>query len=73
MTHTFVTMEVSRAAYDEIAGKMRDAGYGHAFVDGLIDMHGIALECGRVEYSSELDAELAKEMAHPPKSIMKEH
>lgn len=26
-THTFVTMELSKAAYDEIAQKMRDAAY----------------------------------------------
>jgi hypothetical protein len=44
MTYTFVTMEISKAAYEEIAAKMRDAGYDHAFdEDGEIDMHGIAL------------------------------
>jgi len=44
-THTYVTLPVSRTTYDEIAEKLRAAGYDHAFdADGLIDMHGIALE-----------------------------
>jgi len=43
-THTFATLEVSQAVFDEIEKKLREAGYDHAFVDGLIDMHGIALE-----------------------------
>lgn len=46
-TYTFATMEVSQATYDEIAGKLREAGYDHAFVksdDGvLLDMHGVAI------------------------------
>lgn len=43
MTHTYVVMELSQAAYDEIAAKMRAAGYDHVFgSDGEIDMHGIA-------------------------------
>lgn len=43
-THTYATLEVSKAAYDEIRKKLEDAGYQHAFhEDGLIDMHGIAL------------------------------
>ena len=44
MTYTYVEMELSRAAYDEIAGKMREAEYHQAFHDaGRIDMHGIAV------------------------------
>jgi len=44
MTHTFATLEVSRAAFDEIAEKLKAAGYGHVFVDSdTMDMHGIAL------------------------------
>lgn len=31
MTHTYALLEVSRAVYDEIAAKFREAGYGHAF------------------------------------------
>lgn len=31
-THTLATLEVSAAAYDEIAGKLRAAEYGHAFI-----------------------------------------
>lgn len=42
-TYTYVELEVSAAAYDEIAGKLRAAGYDHAFQDGTIDMHGLAL------------------------------
>jgi hypothetical protein len=44
MTYTYVTMEVSAAAYLEIAAKLREAGYDHAFgEDGELDMRGIAL------------------------------
>jgi hypothetical protein len=43
-THTYVLLEVSGAAYDEIETKLRDACYEHVFNDkGEIDMHGIAL------------------------------
>ena len=42
MTYTFVTLEVSEAAYDEIAGKLRKAGY-RVDQDGAIDMDGLAL------------------------------
>ena len=43
MSYTYVTMEISRTAYDEIARLMREAGYDSAFDDDAIDMHGIAL------------------------------
>ena len=50
MSRTYATLEVSAEAYDEIAGKLMAAGYGHAFIIGepqnehpVIDMHGIAL------------------------------
>lgn len=43
-THSFAELELSPAAYDEIAGKLRDAGYHHSFCDnGAIDMHGIGI------------------------------
>lgn len=43
-TYTYAELEVSKAAYDEIAGKLRAANYDHAFMDnGTIDMHGIGL------------------------------
>lgn len=43
-TYTYVELEVSQDAYDEIAGKLKAAGYDHAFgADGAIDMHGIAI------------------------------
>lgn len=49
VTHTYVLLEVSREAYDEIRGLLEEAGYQHAFEKGLngreaIDMHGIALQ-----------------------------
>ena len=43
-THTFAGLEVGVATYNEIATKLREAGYDHAFNDdGAIDMHGIGL------------------------------
>lgn len=42
-THTYVELAVSRATFDEIAGALRAADYGHAFIGDAIDMHGIAL------------------------------
>jgi hypothetical protein len=44
-THTYVTLEVSASAYDEIAAKLREAEYDHVFdaEEGAIDMHGIGL------------------------------
>jgi hypothetical protein len=43
-THTYAELEVSKAAYDEIAVLLRRAGYNHVFMeDGTIDMHGIGL------------------------------
>lgn len=48
MTRTYALVEVSAAAYTEIGGKLRDAGYDHAFHAGsggeVIDMHGLALQ-----------------------------
>ncbi len=45
MTYTYVLLGVSQAAFDEIAAKLRDAGYHHVFTDEgkVMDMHGIAL------------------------------
>lgn len=44
MTHTFATLEVSDNLYEEVAAKLKEAGYDHAFMeDGAIDMHGIGL------------------------------
>lgn len=52
MTHTFAELELSPAAYDEIAAKLKEAGYDHAFireirhgveVSATIDMHGIGV------------------------------
>lgn len=47
-TYTFAILEVSPAAYEEIAGKLRAADYGHCFHKDsgriVIDMQGIALQ-----------------------------
>lgn len=43
MAYTFAIMEVSEAVYEEVAAKLREAGYDQAFVEGCLDMHGIAL------------------------------
>lgn len=49
-THTFATLEVSAAVFDEVMEKLQAAGYDHAFIDQgdglLIDMNGIALKKG---------------------------
>lgn len=43
-THTYANLEVSPAAYDEVAAKLRAARYDHVFSEhGEIDMNGIAL------------------------------
>jgi hypothetical protein len=42
-TYTIAELEVTAGAYDEIHQKREDAGYDHAFRDGVIDMHGIGL------------------------------
>lgn len=56
LTHTFATLEVSQAAYVEIAAKLRAAGYDHAFVGDTerhIDMNGIGLAIESVSQSQE--------------------
>jgi len=50
MTHTFSLLEVTHSTYDEIESLLHEAGYGHAFIENAIDMHGIALT--RAEASS---------------------
>lgn len=46
-THTFVVLELSPAAYNEIETKLKEASYDHCFVKQdertVIDMHGIAV------------------------------
>jgi hypothetical protein len=48
-THTFAELEVSEATYLEIWELLAKAGYHHAFIDGAIDMKGIALTRKREE------------------------
>jgi hypothetical protein len=49
-THTFVVLDISPEAYNEIAAKLHAADYGHCFIeqDGrtVIDMAGIAVAEG---------------------------
>ena len=42
-TRTYVELELSRAAYEEIAQKLRVAGYDHCFDGETIDMHGLGV------------------------------
>jgi len=44
-THTYVELELSQSAYEEIARKLREAGYDHCFMHPgpEIDMHGIVV------------------------------
>jgi hypothetical protein len=43
-TYSVAEMPISQAAYDEIAGYLRNGGYDHAFMsNGMIDMDGIGL------------------------------
>ena len=45
MTRTLVCMRVSQAAFDEIATRLREADYHHAFLrDGTISMDEIGIE-----------------------------
>lgn len=47
VTHSYATLAVSPAAYEEIKKLLLEADYGHAInSDGEIDMHGIALTSG---------------------------
>jgi len=52
-THTYAELELSQAAYDEIASKLKEAGYDHVFMDdGTIDMQGIGVTREGVARSS---------------------
>jgi hypothetical protein len=48
VTHTFATLDISAAAYEEITQRLEAVNYQHCFtsVDGaeVIDMNGIALK-----------------------------
>lgn len=43
-THTYAVLEITFEAWEEIADKLRAAGYDHAFDGDVIDMHGIAVK-----------------------------
>lgn len=49
MSHTYAVLQISKAAFDEIRGKLKEAGYEHAFDDAaeggpVVDMHGVAVQ-----------------------------
>jgi hypothetical protein len=45
MTHTYAILDVNPSTWNDIAARLREAGYDHAFMeDGEIDMHGIAVK-----------------------------
>lgn len=63
MTHTYAELGISKSAYDEIVGKLRAAGYHHAFHEGGVDMQGIGLVVERdpkpvVEYLTGIGASI---------------
>ena len=57
MSHTYVLLGISRAAYEEIYALLDQAGYQQAFHerDGyiVIDMHGIAVRAKKEKVVSE--------------------
>lgn len=58
-TYIYVTLEVSPAAYDEIAAKLKAAAYDHCFgEDGAIDMHGLAITRGKAQLRETLQIAL---------------
>jgi hypothetical protein len=58
MTHTYAVLEISAAAWHEIATKLRNAGYSHAFGDdGTIDMHGIGVQAIPEREEAQTDAD----------------
>jgi hypothetical protein len=62
-THTFAELAVSEETYHEIYTLLAEAGYHHAFIDGAIDMNGIALtrKGKHAEASAEANAEASDE------------
>jgi hypothetical protein len=61
-TYTYVTLDVSQAAFDEIRAKLEAADYGHAFERDknenvvTIDMHGLALTVEQTQPKAPLRA-----------------
>lgn len=53
MTYTYALLTISKAAHDEIAAKLKAAGYDRAN-GAIIDMHGLALE---IEHSCSTSSE----------------
>jgi hypothetical protein len=55
MTYTYAKLPLSPEAYDEIATKLKEAGYHHAFGNnGDIDMHGIGVCVEKQDHNASL-------------------
>ena len=44
MSYTYAILDVSAPTFEEIAAKLKKAGYDHCFDGEVIDMHGIAIK-----------------------------
>lgn len=70
-THTYATLEISASAYDEIAEKLRAAGYEHAFdlPEGAIDMQGVGVlrgdDVAPLDERAQFEAWVRREEAYP--------
>jgi hypothetical protein len=67
-THTLAELEISPQAFDEIAGLLRAADYGHVFLeDGrLLDMTGIGLTRGTAPPSARLSRDSGNAVLEGP-------
>lgn len=72
ITHTYALFEVSAAAYDEVASRLRECGYGSSINDeGEIDMHGIALVRAHVPTSTQETTMSENDTRSPPEPKQK--
>lgn len=56
-THTYVELEISEGAFEEIKQKLEAAGYQHTFMEdgAVIDMHGIAVKSDGLKVDTVID------------------
>lgn len=65
MSYTYVTMSVSREAYEEIREILLEAGYDQALHEGgIIDLHGLALS-PPIKQASEIMRDMVPEADRP--------
>lgn len=71
MTHTFVTMEISAEAFDEIASNLKYVGYTHLFDDTgtSMGMEGVVLTRKSSTRVDEIDAQWNKQPGPEPDSF----